>query len=224
MPPVDEWIPGLAVRITVGVLILLALAFHDYRRNRERATRWREYLILLVCTLAAMAYGAINDQITSTISWEYFYYGKDLDKVLGPATPPDAVRLHLHAALVGIQATWSAGLIIGVVLLFANNPSKTLPQLPRTTLLKFLPLILLITATTAGTGAYLGYAGHLTRFNEDFPIMLKTDLWRPRRFMAVFGIHLGGYVGGVLALLVTVPLILWKRRRLQDPVARAPRP
>jgi hypothetical protein len=220
MPSMEQlarWIPGLGVRIAVGVLILLALALHDYRRNRERATRWREYLFLLVCTLAAMAYGALNDQITSTISWEYFYYGKDLDKVLGPVTPPDAVQLHLHAALVGINATWSAGLIIGVVLLFANNPAKSHPQLPRTTLLKFLPPILLITATTAAFGSYLGYAGHLARFNEDFPIMLKTDLWRPRRFMAVFGIHLGGYLGGILALLVTVPLILRRRRRLTTP-------
>ena len=208
--------PSLPVRITLGLLILLTLALLDYRRHRQHATRWREYLILLLCTLAAMAYGVLNDQITSTISWEYFYYGKDLGKVLGPHTPPDPLQLHLHAALVGIQATWTAGLIIGVALLFANNPSKTLPELPHKTLLKFLPLIMLITATVAALGAYLGYTAHLTRFNDDFPIMLKDNLWRPRRFMAVYGIHLGGYLGGLLSLLITVPLILHKRRRLQQ--------
>jgi hypothetical protein len=212
--------PSLPVRITAGVLILLTLALVDYRRHRQHATRWREYLVLLLCTLAAMAYGVLNDQITSTISWEYFYYGKDLDQALGPHTPPDPVKLHLHAALVGIQATWSAGLIIGVVLLFANNPSKTFPQLPRRTLLKFLPLILGITATTAAIGAYLGYTAHLTRFNADFPEMLRSDLWRPRRFMAVYGIHLGGYLGGALSLLITVRLILHKRKQ----VARATSP
>ena len=223
-----QWItahtPSLAVRITTGVLILLTLAILDYRRNRHRATRWREYLFLLICTIAAMAYGALNDQITSAISWEYFYYGKDLDKVLGPTTPPDPLKLHLHAALVGIQATWTAGLIIGVALLFANNPSKTLPQLPQKTLLKFLPLVMLITAATASVGAYLGQTGHLVRFNDDFPEMLRTGLWRPRRFMTVFGIHLGGYLGGLLGILTAVTLILHKRRQLRNPVARAPRP
>jgi hypothetical protein len=213
-----QWItahtPSLPVRITAGVLILLTLALLDYRRNRHRATRWREYLFLLICTCAAMAYGALNDQITSAISWEYFYYGKDLDKALGPNIPPEPIKLHLHAALVGVQATWTAGLIIGVALLFANNPRKTRPQLPQKTLLKFLPLIMLITATTAALGAYLGHTGHLTRFNDDFPEMLRTNLWRPRRFMTVFGIHLGGYLGGLLALLTTIPLILLKRRNL----------
>src|SRR5437868_15408094 len=130
---------GLWARIAIGVLIFAALAWWDYRRNRDQATRWREYLVLVACTLGAMAYGIVNDQITSTISWEYFYYGKDLADTLGPHLPPDSIKLHLAAALVGIQATWSAGLIIGVALLVANNPSKTLPRLPNTALLNQLP-------------------------------------------------------------------------------------
>jgi heme/copper-type cytochrome/quinol oxidase subunit 2 len=156
---------GLWTRIAIGVLIFLALAFWDYRRNRDQATRWREYLVLVACTLAAMAYGIVNDQITSTISWEYFYYGKGLEETLGPQLPPDPVKLHLAAAVVGIQATWSAGLIIGVALLLANNPSKTLPRLPDIALLNQLPIIFLITAATAAIGAILGYTGRLTRFH-----------------------------------------------------------
>ena len=205
---------GLAARIAIGVLIFAGLALHDYRRNRERATRWREYLVLLTCTLAAMAYGALNDQVTSAISWEYFYYGKELDRVLGPGTPPDPVKLHLHAAVVGIKATWSAGLILGVALLLANNPSKSFPRVSNTLLLQFLPLILLITVTTAAVGGALGYAGFLTGFNADFPELVRSNLWRPRRFMTAYGIHLGGYVGGVLAVITALMLVRRRRRRL----------
>ncbi|HEY7120151.1 MAG TPA: hypothetical protein VH475_26420 [Tepidisphaeraceae bacterium] len=205
---------GLATRIAAGVAVFVLLAVWDYRRNRQRATRWREYLVLLVCTLAAILYGVINDQITSSISWEYFYYGKDLDKVLGPQTPPDLVQLHLQAALVGVKATWSAGLILGVVLLVANNPTKRLPRLPESSLLRLLPLIFLITAGTAAIGAWLGYAGCLTRMSEDFPEMLRTNLWRPRRFMAVYGIHLGGYAGSLIAMIVAVVAIMRRRRRV----------
>src|SRR4051812_27767308 len=120
--------PGLLTRIAAGVAIFAALAIHDLHKNRNRATRWREYAFLLICVLAAMTYGVINDQITSAISWEYFYYGKDLAAELGPATPPDPRALHLAAAVVGIKATWSAGLLIGVAILLSNNPSKSLPQ------------------------------------------------------------------------------------------------
>ncbi|MDB5318889.1 MAG: hypothetical protein JWN40_520, partial [Phycisphaerales bacterium] len=83
------------------------------------------YSILLFAVIGAIVYGVLNDQITSTISWEYFYYGKDLAEQLGPRTPPDALALHRAAALVGVKATWSAGLIIGVAQLLANTIAAT---------------------------------------------------------------------------------------------------
>jgi hypothetical protein len=85
--------------------------------------------VLAAAVGAAMLYGIVNDQITSTISWEYFYYGKELDKMLGPQTPPQQWPLRWEAAKVGMKATWTAGLIFGVVLLLANNPFRTLPRL-----------------------------------------------------------------------------------------------
>src|SRR5437764_1244573 len=173
---------GLATRIAIGVVVFSTFAIVDYIRNRQRATRWREYSILLFAVAGAIIYGVLNDQITSAISWEYFYYGKDLAEQLGPRTPPDALALHLAAAVVGIKATWSAGLIIGVALLLANNPSETLPRLPNIALLNQLPIIFLITAATAAIGATLGYTGRLTRFHEDFEWMTSANQWRPRRF------------------------------------------
>src|SRR5437867_8855004 len=110
---------GLLVRIAAGIAIFAALAVADLCKHGRGATRWREYLFLLMCVLLAIAYGVINDQVTSRISWEYFYYGKELDRVLGPETPPDPAALHRHAAIIGAEATWSAGLIIGVALLLA---------------------------------------------------------------------------------------------------------
>jgi hypothetical protein len=203
---------GLAARIAIGVVVFSTFALLDYVRNRQRATRWREYSILLFAVIGAIVYGVLNDQITSTISWEYFYYGKDLAEQLGPRTPPDALALHRAAALVGVKATWSAGLIIGVALLLANNPSKTLPQLPMTQLLRTIPLILIITAGIAALGALIGYATLPVHWNDDFAQMLKHDEWRPRRFMTVYGIHLGGYIGGAIATIAAVFRIRRQRR------------
>jgi hypothetical protein len=63
----------LQLRLTIGIAIFFALALSDLYKNGKSATRWREYLFLLTCVMAAMLYGALNDQISSRISWEYFF-------------------------------------------------------------------------------------------------------------------------------------------------------
>ena len=60
----------------------------------------------------------------------------------------------------------------------------------------------------------MGYAGWLTRLSADFRVMVAQDEWRPYRFMCVYGIHLGGYIGGLLAMVVAIVHIVRQRRRL----------
>lgn len=206
---------GLATRICFGVLFFLAMATLDPARNGSRATRWREYGFLIGCVAVAVLYGVMNDLITSSISWEYFYYGKELMTALGPDTPPQRPAMARQAMLVGIKATWTAGFIIGVVLLIANNPSRRYPQLPYRSLLR---VALAIFALCAICGALLGVAGSsgwLVAFNDDFADMVRENEFRPFRFMAVFGVHLGGYLGGALGAIAGAIFIRWRRRRLQ---------
>src|ERR1700693_5085161 len=126
-------------RFTFGILVLATLAIIDIRQHGRQATRWREYAFLVLCTVVAIVYGILNDQITSRISWEYFYYGKDLAPILGPDTPPNPMALQLQALRIGASATWWAGLIIGAAMLIANNPSRRGPQLPYRRLIARLP-------------------------------------------------------------------------------------
>src|SRR5688572_32915146 len=100
----DWWInsdAGLAARIAVGVAIFGVLALLDWRRHRERATRWREYAFLLFCVVAALAYGVLHDQITTTISWEYFAYGKGVAEALRPDEPANSPAFRWEAAKIG---------------------------------------------------------------------------------------------------------------------------
>ena len=71
---------------------------------------------------AGIIYGVANDAITSSISWEYFFYGKGLDLVMPAQTAPDATALRHAAMEVGCKAGGSAGILIGAALLIANNP------------------------------------------------------------------------------------------------------
>jgi hypothetical protein len=201
---------GLLARIGIGASIFVVLAIVDLLRRGREATRWREYLFLLVAALFGMTYGLINDRVASGISWEYFYYGKGLDAQLGPQVPPDMASLRWAACEVGLKATWSVGLIIGVALLIANNPRKRRPQLPYRTLLQMLPMILLVAAMFAVAGAFAGSRGWLVWTSADLRGILRENLFRPRRFLAVHGMNLGGYVGGAIA---TLGAVVWVIRR-----------
>jgi len=206
---------GLLVRIAAGVTIFAALAVVDLRRNGRDATRWREYGVLLAAVVAALVYGAVNDQVTVTISPEYFLYGKELAKTVGDP-PSSALALRWGAAKVGFMATWSAGLAFGVVLLIANNPRRGLPRLPNRRLVGLLPMILLSAAAFGVAGGAVGYAGLFTHASADFEDLVRADLWHPRRFMATWGVHLGGYVGSLFGTVAAVAMVVRGRLALRQ--------
>ncbi len=203
---------GLLARVAAGAVIFAILAAADLRRHGRKATRWREYGVLLAAVAMALAYGAINDQITVTISREYFLYGKELAAVVGDP-PVSEWALRWAAAKVGFKATWSVGLIFGVILLLANNPWRGLPRLPNRRLLALMLVIPATAAAFAVVGGLLGYLGVMTSWHGDFRDMAAANLWRPGRFMATWGVHLGGYVGGLVGTVVAVWTTIGARRR-----------
>lgn len=213
----DWWVhsdAGLAARVAIGVAVLAALAISDWQRHGEKATRWREYLFLVACVVLALVYGAANDQLTTTISWEFFAHGKGVADALPPGEPPNSAAFRFEVAKIGTKATWTAGLIVGVALLIANNPRRDgRPRLSYRRLLRLLPLVFGVAILAA---ICLGIAGYVGAFliNEDFREMLRGDQWRPRRFMAVYGIHLGGYLGGVLGTAIAVVRVTRTRKAL----------
>ena len=62
---------------------------------------------------------------------------------------------------------------------------------------------------------YWSASGAFVAFNSDFREMVAVDQWRPKRFMAVYGEHLGGYVGGLLGTTIAIVRIVRERRRLR---------
>jgi len=219
----DWWVrsdAGLGARVGIGVAIFAALAIVELRRKGKDARRWREYVFLVVCVATAMAYGVLNDLVTASISWEYFYYGKGLDAIVGPQTPPRESILLWHAAMVGLKATWTAGLIGGVAILMANNPRRGRPQLPYSVLYRVVPLLILGAMTCAGICGILGYAGVFARFMGDFADLVREDLFRPHRFMCVYGMHFGAYVGGAIGAMAAVLWVVRRRKLAAEALAR----
>jgi hypothetical protein len=215
MPDWNWWLnsnTGLYTRIAAGCSIFAFLATIDLFRHGRSATRWREYSFLLLAVGLAMAYGAINDAIASHISWEYFYYGKGISQQLGPTVPPDPGALQSAAIGVGLKATWSAGLIVGVALLIANNPRTNRPRLPYRTLIAMLISIFVTAAIGAASGSLLGNRGALAWTNSDIAAIARDNLFRPIRFMSAYGMNLGGYAGGLLATASAITWITARRK------------
>ena len=196
---------GLLARISIGVVIFSALAVWDLARNGRQARRWREYLFLLAAAAAGVAYGVINDSITSTISWEFFYAGKGLDAVLGPKTPPAMAALHWEAIKVGMKAAGSAGILAGAIVLLANSASRRRPKMRQLQFRRLAVYLGGIALASAAGGALLGaagYFGELSWMSDDLREIARQDLFRPARFHCVYGIHVGSYVGGVLGTMI----------------------
>lgn len=206
--------PTLPYRLAAGAMILLALALHDLHRRGHQATRWREYLFLLLCAAAAMVYGIINDLITSTISWEYFWHVKGLYAVLQREPAAEPVAFRLHVIKIALQATWWVGLLAGVLLLIANNPmrGRGWPRLSYGRLIRVLGIVFVCAAGLAVIGGIAGYAGAFS-FIESFAELVREDALRPYRLMAAWGAHLGGYVGAGIGIVIAAARIIIERRR-----------
>jgi hypothetical protein len=194
---------GLAARIAIGGSLLAIWAVVDLLRRGRAATRWREYTFLLVAAIAAAVYGATNDLVTSSISWEYFYYGKGLMDQLGPHVPPAPGALAWGAAKVGMASSWSAGILAGAVLLLVNRhrrpggapaPPMSMPGLGRS-----LAGVALGALIGGAAGGILGRLGLLDWLSADFRDVRQLDILRPARFMTTWGIHAGSYLGAAVA-------------------------
>jgi hypothetical protein len=203
---------SLPWRIAVGVGILAALAILELARKGREARRWREYAFLTVVVAIALVYGAVNDQITSRISWEYFYYGKELAQVLGDRVPPESAKLSWDAAKVGMKATWTVGLLIGVALLMANNPNRRSRQLSYRSLIGIALGVIVSAVAGALAFGWAGSRGWLAATSVDFREMVRRNEMRPYRFMTAYGVHLGGYIGGFIGAAWAIVKVRRRRR------------
>lgn len=210
---------GLLTRIAFGVVTFTILALLDLRRHGRASRRWREYMILLSAVGVALLYGVVNDQITSRISWEYFFFIKELCVKFDNVRPSDSV-MQWEALKIGLKATWTVGLLFGVAVLFANNPRKSVPQLPDRQIYRMLPIPVLFAAVVAAL------LGAVTVLLPDLAIPLMPDMKglaeksRDVRLYCVWAIHFGGYVGATLGAIFVVLRIL-RQRRQQPPTTHA---
>lgn len=189
-------------RLLFGILFFLALGTIDWRRHPDDPRRAKEYLFLLLAAVMAMAYGVIHDHITATISEPYFLHAKGLIESEHP--------YRLAVTLLAIQASYWVGLLAGAGLLLANNPSAVRPRLPYPELARLCALPL---ACAAGAAAIGGALFAVDAFGLGPSIEFMSGPAGRTRFLIVWGIHFGSYIGGALGAVTSVGIVIWRRRR-----------
>jgi hypothetical protein len=190
---------NLPWRLLILVLLMALVAWIDWRRRGPQATRWREYGFLLAAGLLGGLIGIAIDQFTSTVSPDYFIYGKGI---------PAGNGFRLRVAELGFHAGLLAGVVIGGAYLLANNPQPDRPGLPTPRLFRFALHPFLFALFLAPVGSFIAYSYDPLGYRSDLRDIFDTS--QVRGFLAVWGAHAGIYAG---ALLGTVWGVLHIRRR-----------
>ena len=168
----------------------------------------------LVGSLISGTYGIIHDQVTFTISPEYFENFK-FDQF---AWANFGFSDRIFVGCIGFLATWWVGVIVAWVL-----TRRMLPDQPRKSAFKKIIsgfVVVFITGILFGIGGYLygNYLGPNADYSNWNWAFLKYDITDRWSFMRVAYIHNAGYLGGLAGLILTYIFIRPEKNRPNDEV------
>lgn len=165
------------------------------------------YIVLAI--FAAGLFGAVHDQISYTVSSEYYVKFKFHQFGLLNGAVPERIR----AAEVGVLASWWMGVPLGVLTGAAGFLHRTADQMWHVLLLS-LPLVVGFVLFFALGGLAYGYfqtSGiDLGTYRGWY---LPPGLEHPRAFLCVAYMHYSAYLGGALAIPVAWIFHLIIKRR-----------
>ena len=178
--------------------------------------RWVTFVAWIgIAVLAAMLYGIANDQITVTISPEYFsvFKREQFAPILEQVGLLDAPT-RAQALVVGVASTWWYGLFLGIVLGFSSMAGRYAPLPTR----RYVSALAWVMAATLGASVLFGATAYVAE-----PFVRPDATHWPflagirdvRRAFAVCWWHNGAYLGALVAT-IAAGLRVQKQRRLSN--------
>ena len=155
----------------------------------------------------AGVYGALHDQISYTVSSEYFTEFKYRQFGLIDVAWPDRVK----AAWIGVLASWWMGIPIGIVVGAFGFLHPT-PRMMWVCSMRAFGLVALVALGIGVDGLLYGwfFASHdPVDYNGWF---LPDALQEPRRYLSVGHMHNASYLGGATGILFGVAAQFFQRR------------
>ena len=171
-------------------------------------------LVALIASAIAGIYGVINDQITFSISSEYYTKFKFIQFNLANENNIDKIKFpRIFVSIVGFLATWWFGLVLGFILGFFNLIQTSWQNLFKVSFNALL-IAILVTFITGMLGLFYGFffLSHQPRSNFE-GWFIPYNLENFRNFIAVGSMHNFSYIGGILGLIVAI-FYSYKKRGL----------
>ncbi|HZM02739.1 MAG TPA: hypothetical protein VFC44_06920 [Candidatus Saccharimonadales bacterium] len=190
-------------RVALLLVLMLIVSVADLARNGAKAIKFREYGFILIAGVFGAVIGTGTDPVTSSISPDYFVFGKGLEA--GPNLPK-------QAALLGMRVGFSGGIMGGAIALFACRGKRAQPPARFTRLLECLWMPI--------SGAVLGAAVARLVFSKLDPVRFAAQLDRllapaqVARFRQVWWIHVGLYAGLIAGLAAMIFIVNKKKSRI----------
>lgn len=169
------------------------------------------FLLMAICVLCASAFGIIHDQITFSISREYFTLFKFKQFRIAPTIP---ARLAVTA--VGFLATWWTGIFIGFFLSMASLKIKD-----RKHQNSAINKAVSFTFITTISGSFIGYfVGKFMLQHNNLDWSFPLGLADKHNFIIVGSIHNFSYLAAFIGLVIGIFYLLvvatkQKNNRLQ---------
>lgn len=178
---------------------------------RYQWTRMKKFLILLViiglAPLIGGVYGILNDQLTYTISPEY--YTKFKFYQFGLVDLVNATNQRIGVSVVGFLATWWVGLPIGIILGFVGLVHKNSKQMFYVSL-----RAIFVTVIVAFIIGLIGLAyGKFYLANTGVSWWLPDNLIDTKNFIAVGSMHNFSYLGGLTGVIAGVIYNVIQKRK-----------
>lgn len=177
-------------------------------------------LILIIAPILGGIYGIVHDQITYTISNEYYtkfkfiQFGLDSWGMGENIGTPQGSEIKLSnprfgASIVGFLATWWVGLIIGIVLGLVGLIHKNGKEMFKITMKASL--------MTMGIALLVGVIGlvygKLVLANHPQNRFLPDNILDQTNFMMVGSMHNFSYIGGLVGMIISVIYSIRKKRK-----------
>lgn len=170
-------------------------------------------LIIVIALLIGGLYGIIHDQLTYSISNEYYTKFKFIQ--FGFIDHGDEAILpnpRLYASAVGFLATWWMGIPIGIILGLVGLIHKNYKLMFKITMKAFV-----ITVIVAFFTGLIGLAyGKIYLANTGVNWWLPDNLIDTKNFISVSSMHNFSYLGGLTGLIVGIIYIIRQKSKLKQ--------
>ncbi len=165
-----------------------------------------EYVLHLgLAVLASGLFGALHDQISYSVSSEYFTLFKFYQFDLLDGRLPERWRV----ANVGFRASWWMGIPLGLLTGLPGFMQPTAKQMRRA-LLQTIVLIMSFTLSVALLGLGYGYLQTINYHIADYQgWFIPAGLQQTRQYLCVGYMHEAAYLGGLLAIPVAWLYQFW---------------